>query len=54
MPIDNTPAISKMIIRGSPNFSRNCFHKGSFSGGVKILAPCLLRLSSTWASVKPV
>ena len=29
-------------------------HIVSFSGGVSILTPYLLRLSSTWASVKPV
>lgn len=37
--MDKTPAIIKMIIRGSVNFSKNCFHNGSFSGGVRMFTP---------------
>ena len=52
--MDSTPAINKIIMSGSLNFSKNCFQSGSFSGGVNTLIPCFLRLSSTCASVKPI
>lgn len=54
MAMDKNPAMSRMMINGSENFSKNCFHNGSFSGGVRMFTPCFVRLSNTCASVKPV
>ena len=54
IPTESVPAISRMMISGSVNFSRNCFQTGSLAGGVSTLAPCFARLRSTSASVSPV
>ena len=48
-PIKTTIEIEIQCLQASFNVS----HSVSFSGGVKTLAPCILLLSSTWASVKP-
>ena len=67
MAIESNAAISRININGSPfshpsmnrpngptSFSQNFFHNESFSGGVSMFTPCLLRLSNTSASVSPV
>ena len=51
--IDNTQASRRILIMGSSNFSRNCFHSDSFSGGVSTLLPYLRRFSSTCCEVRP-
>ena len=47
MPTEARSATSRMRMIGSENFSRNCFHSGSFAAGVKMFAPYFSRLSST-------
>ena len=53
IPSDKTQAKSNIRIIGSSNFSRNCFHNGIFSGGVRIFSPCRRRFSKTCSDVNP-
>ncbi len=51
--IESTQANNRIRMIGSSNFSKNCFHKDVFAGGVNMLEPYFRLFSSTSAEVRP-